>query len=161
MSLESLISRMNVLAKTNRMEKAVAVAMLQKTSERIFTEGKAANDASIGRYSDSYMKLRKKVGYPSSTNVVLQGLDRRPKGTRANPNKRGTTKYFSTKQMVHDWKVIVNGKSLGLGFKNGFNADKSNWVEETYNKAIFSHTANELALIDQLLNEGVNKILNG
>ena len=121
------------------MEKAVAVAMLQKTSERIFTEGKAANDASIGRYSTGYIKTRKKKGYSNSSKVILQ----------------------AERQMVNDWGVISNGKVLGLGFKNQHNADKSGWVEETYNKAIFSHTANELALIDQLLNEGVNKILNG
>ena len=143
------------------MEKAVAVAMLQKTSERIFTEGKAADGVSLGDYSDSYMNLRKKAGYPSNDKIVLQGLDRRPKGTRANPNKRGTTKYFSTKQMVHDWKVISNGNTLGLGFKNKFNANKSGWVEETYKKPIFSHTKEEIDLIDKIIDQQVSKIING
>ena len=121
------------------MEKAVAVAMLQKTSERIFTEGKAADGGQIGTYSKAYLKLRLKKNYPKSNKVILQ----------------------SEKQMVHDWSVISNGNTLGLGFKNKFNANKSGWVEETYNKPIFSHTKEEIDLIDKIIDQQVSKIING
>lgn len=110
------------------MELRIATNMLAITAERIFEKGQDANGASLGDYSDSYMRIRKKTSWGSSTKIILQGVDRDPKGTRRNPNKRGTTKYFPTGQMAMDFSVINTGDSLGLGFKNSFNADKSEWV---------------------------------
>jgi hypothetical protein len=109
------------------------------TADRIFTQGKAADGSSIGTYSEGYLKTRRKAGYPNSSKVILQ----------------------ATRQMDNDWSVISAGNSVGLGFKNSFNADKSEWVEETYNKSIFDHTEAELTLLESLIDKEINKVLNG
>lgn len=130
---------MNVLAKTNVIERTVASSMLATTADRIFGQGKDASNTQIGTYSLGYQKTRIRKGYPNSTNVILQ----------------------ATTQMANDWSVIQSGQGLGLGFKNQTNADKSGWVEETYSKNIFAHTDQEKKVINALVQKTVSKIING
>ena len=137
MSMKSLILKMNALAKTNKLELSVATSMLAVTADRIFAQGKAADNAQIGTYSKGYLKTRVKNNYPSSTKVILQ----------------------ATRQMANDWSVISSGNALGLGFKNQTNADKSEWVESTYDKKIFEHTKDELNTLDKLLDKEIKKVL--
>ena len=139
MSLKSLIVKMNALAKTNKLEASVATTMLAITADRIFDQGKDADNSQIGTYSKGYLKTRVKDNYPSSSKVILQ----------------------ATRQMANDWSVINNGEALGLGFKNQFNADKSGWVEEAYDKAIFSHTKDELNILQKVLDKEIKRVLNG
>ena len=130
---------MNALAKTNKMEVSIATSMLAITADRIFAQGKAADGKAIGKYSKGYLKTRIKDNYPPSTKVILQ----------------------ATRQMANDWSVISNGKALGLGFKNSANADKSEWVEITYERSIFYHTKSELNTLDKLLEKEIKLILHG
>ena len=130
---------MNILTKTNSLERSIATSMLVVTADRIFDKGKDASNLDIGKYSKEYLKQRRKQGYPSSTKVILQ----------------------ATRQMANDWSVIQTGKQLGLGFKNSANADKSEWVEATYEKDIFKHTENEKQAINKLVEKEVKKIING
>lgn len=139
MSLTRLIRNLNKIAKTDVIERAVATNMLAVTADRIFNQGKAADGSQIGTYSEGYMKQRAKNNYPSSSTVILQ----------------------ATRQMANDWSVISTGKSLGLGFKNSINADKSEWVEGTYNKKIFSHTDQEKEQINNIIQRELNKLLGG
>lgn len=135
--MKDLIVKMNALAKTNKFEVSVATSMLAVTADRIFTQGLDANNSQIGTYSKGYLKTRIKDNYPSSTKVILQ----------------------ATRQMVNDWSVISSGSSLGLGFKNQTNADKSEWVEATYDKSIFKHTKNELGTLNKLIDKEIKKLL--
>jgi hypothetical protein len=137
MSLKSLVSKMNILAKTNKMEVKVATSMLAVTADRIFAQGKDASNAEIGNYSAGYLKTRVRNNWPSSSKVILQ----------------------ATRQMVNDWTVISTNDSLGLGFKNQVNADKSGYVEDTYTKEIFKHTTDELKTLEALLDKEVKAIL--
>lgn len=139
MSLKGLVKKMNRIAKTNEVEVFVATSMLAVTADRIFTQGKDASNSPIGTYSPEYMKQRKRMNYPPSNKVILQ----------------------ATRQMANDWSVISAGKSLGLGFKNSANADKSEHVESTYKKDIFKHTKEERRQIDLLVGKKIKQLLNG
>jgi hypothetical protein len=139
MSLKGLLKKMNRIAKTNQVEVFVATSMLATTADRIFTQGKDASNSAIGEYSDGYMKQRKRMNYPSTNKVILQ----------------------ATRQMANDWSVISTGKSLGLGFKNSENANKSEYVESTYKKDIFKHTDQELQEVDLLIGKKIKQLLNG
>ena len=132
---------MNALVKTNRLELSIASSMQTSTADRIFNQGKAADGSGIGTYSDGYLKTRAKRGLSGSKVILISG-------------------EFQT-GMKDDWSVINTGNKVGLGFKNDFNGDKSEWVEETYSKVIFDHTTAELAQIDTLVDKEVKKILNG
>jgi hypothetical protein len=113
--------------------------MLATTADRIFDKGKDKTGGEIGRYSKAYLKQRVKNNYPNSTKVILQ----------------------ATRQMSNDWSVINKGDTIGLGFKNSVNADKSEWVEATYNKEIFEHTESEKQAINKLVDKTIKKIING
>ena len=75
MSVKSLIKKMNILAKTNKLELSVATTMQAVTNDRIFTQGKAADNSEIGTYSEGYLKTRKRNNWGSSNKVILQGLN--------------------------------------------------------------------------------------
>ena len=139
MSLERTLKRMQILAKTNRAELAMVASMKATITARIFEKGLDANNSSIGTYTPSYIKQRQKQNYPNSSKVILQ----------------------ATKQMLSDWSIINTGKRLGLGFKNSFNAEKSEWVESTYKTEIFSSTKDEAKLAVKIFSEEVTKIING
>ena len=139
MSLKTLVKTMNVLAKTNKIELSVATTMLVVTADRIFDQGKAADGNQIGTYSKGYLKTRVKNNYPSTSKVILQ----------------------ATRQMANDWHVVNTGNVIGLGFKNQANADKSAWVEITYEKSIFDHTKDELGVLQKVLDKEIKKVLNG
>ena len=139
MSLTSLISRMNVLRDTSRLERMVAVQMLQQVKSRIFDQGKDSNGGQIGNYSDAYMKQRRAKNYPSSTQVILQ----------------------ATGAMLSDFSVVNASDEIGLGFKNSVNSIKAEAVERTYNKDIFKLTDEETKNAHKIVEIEVNKILNG
>ena len=132
---------MNRIAKTDQVERFVATSMLATTADRIFNKGLAADNTLISEkgYSVEYMKQRRRMNYPNSSKVILQ----------------------ATRQMANDWSVISTGNELGLGFKNSANADKSHWVEDTYDKEIFEHTDQENKEIDLLIGKKIKQLLNG
>jgi hypothetical protein len=120
--------------------------MRATVADRIFAQGKDANGADIGlakyggEYSPSYLSQRKKKGLQGSK-VILQS------GAQSG--------------MKTDFSVINDGKDLGLGFLNEHNADKSEWVEDTYNKEIFKSTKDEIKLANAIFEKNVKELLNG
>ena len=60
---------MNVLIKTNQLERIVATSMLAATADRIFNEGQDAKGSQIGEYSKGYLKQRVKDNYPNSRKI--------------------------------------------------------------------------------------------
>ena len=132
--LSELIRKSKRLSIHSRVTQRVLVSIHEMTDKRIFTDGKDANNKSLGRYSKGYMRTRrkgvlyvrkgKKINntYPSGTKVILQ----------------------ATTAMNNDYTFLVlpNG-NYGSGFNNNVNFKKSEWVESTYKKAIFDLTNNE------------------
>jgi hypothetical protein len=123
----------------------MVASMLATTNDRIFTQGKDANGASLGSYSKGYLKTRLKENR-SGTKVELQ----------------------LTGQMENDFSVINTGKEIGLGFKNVSGDDdnpgayeKSVFVEATYKKPIFQATDEEVKLALEIFEKNIKEILNG
>ena len=107
-------------------------------TKRIFDDGKDASGAPIGEYSDEYLKRRAKKGLGTSKKVVLQ----------------------FTGQMRNDFLLLQDGDNFGSGFTNQANADKSFFVEDTYNKKIFDLTKDEQELLQKLIDKKVDGTLN-
>ena len=128
------IQKLVDLLRTDKLDRRVLTSMLAVTTDRIFTKGLASSGGTIGRYSDQYTKARGKKGL-SGGKVILQ----------------------FTQQMRNDFSVVVEGKEIGLGFKNSFNTDKSHFVEKTYKKDIFDHTKKEEKLRDKLYGKAVER----
>ena len=131
------IQKIISIQRTDKIDREVLVSMQAVSSDRIFTKGQATSGGDIGRYSDAYQKTRKKKG--------LSG---------------GKVKLQFTQQMRNDWSVVVEGKKIGLGFKNSFNTEKSFFVEKTYKKPIFEHTKKEETLITRLYGKVIERHFN-
>ena len=112
----------------DKLLRTVATTMQAVSSDRIFNQGKAADNSQIGQYSPGYIKQRIKKGLGSNRQVIVT----------------------FTSQLQNDWSVVAEGDKVGLGFKNSKNADKAEYVEGTYNKEIFAHTANEEKQVNEL-----------
>lgn len=119
--------------------RVVANSMVAVVHDRIHKQGKDANDAEIGTYSNSYLSVRKKNNRTNDKKVVLS----------------------LTRQMENDFSVIATDDGYGLGYKNELNFEKSKWVEKNYNKDIFKLTENEEKQVVGIAEFEVNRILNG
>lgn len=160
----------------NEIARFVAVSMLPVVKDRIHTEGKAADDSQIGTYSPGYMVVRtgayqnadrvkkgKSKGDLKNSGTYTKGFDTKVFGTivdetsktgkaRPNYNRTSDTKVILslTRQMENDFSVIDLNNGWGLGYKNGFNYEKSQWAEEKYKKKIFSLSEKEFELATEI-----------
>ncbi len=57
--------------------------------------------------------------------------------------------------------VVGQGGRWGLGFKNSLNADKSQWVQEHFEKNVYDLTAEEKDMILEIGTEYLQKIITG
>ena len=125
----------------------LAVTTAANMRERIHEEGKAANGANIGIYSEEYMKVRKKNNRTGDKKVILS----------------------LTRQMEADFTLGVNNteptklpNGYGVGWKNQLNADKAGYLEIKYKKKIFAMTSKERAdaakIVDAFVKSHIGKI---
>lgn len=146
------------LADTDKMMRTAATTVLGLMKVRVHTEGKDSNGNQIGTYSEAYMKVR--TGNFSNSTKVTKGkntgklkdagvfTNKSAKAGSARPkyNRTADPKVIAslTRQMENDEKVIPLGAAhYGIGFSNKHNFDKSQWVEATYQKKIFSTSEEE------------------
>ena len=118
--------------------KSVLLTVHQQMVERIFDKGLDANSTQIGTYSEGYMRKRREKGFSGSDKVILE----------------------FTGQMRNDYLLLQDGGNFGSGFTNSANYDKSNWVEDTYDKKIFDLTSEEIDLLVTLLNKKLDDTLD-
>ena len=150
----------------------VAVNMLPVVRDRIHVEGLDAENTQIGTYSPGYMKVRtgifttnekfkkgKNKGATKPTGVFTKG---KKKGhPRPQYNRTNDTKVIAslTSEMENDFSVIAEGDKYGLGFKAENNFKKSQYVEATYNKKIWTLTPIEKDKVVELATEIINEHL--
>ena len=92
----------------DKMIRTSSFDVLPHVKKRIHVEGKKSDGNNIGTYSNSYIKYRAKNKRGKDNKVILS---------------------FS-RQMENDFSVVEgNDNKYGLGFKNKFNAEKANWLQ--------------------------------
>ena len=147
----------------------IAVNMLPVVRDRIHVEGLDADNTQIGTYSPGYMKVRtgvfttnekfkkgKNKGATKPTGVFTKG---KKKGQpRPQYNRTNDTKVIAslTSEMENDFSVIAEGDKYGLGFKAENNFNKSQYVEATYKKKIWTLTPKENEMTIQLAVDLIN-----
>lgn len=137
--MDIFIKQINELIKTDKVERAVFSSVTANISDRIFGKGNDASGTAIGQYSDGYVKRRIKNNWGGSRKVILQ---------------------FSG-QMKNDFGLVRDGNNFGGGFKNNKNGDKSRWVEETYDKKIFTASKDEIELAENLYGTELKRVFSG
>lgn len=145
---------------------------------RIHVDGQASDGGQIGLYSKGYLAVRSGIfqNSPRVSRGVNKGKTKNA-GTftsRAEEKKvgkfrpnfhRGTDPKVIislTRQLENDYAVVASAPNgYGISFNNQINYDKSTYVEKTYGKDIFPMTAAEEKDFIALVEETVNKSLNG
>lgn len=136
-NMDIFIKQLNELITTDKVERKVFSSVHASISNRIFGGGKDERGSNIGTYSSAYIKTRIKKNWGSSRKVILQ----------------------LTGQMKNDFSLIRDGSDLASGFKNDKNGQKSRWVEETYNKEIFTASKQEEDLANELYAGELDKLI--
>lgn len=153
-----------VIRKVNeaiRSDKAVRIAInsvLAAQKQRIFVHGKDGNNAQIGQYSTNPISISRKNQVRDTGKTVFKGGYAEYKSAIGrNP---GFVNLQHTSQMFQDYSFHVLGNGVyGLGFHNAVNYNKSQWMEEKYNKDIFTQTNQEGELLTKIIEAELGKDL--
>jgi hypothetical protein len=151
----------------------LATTMIAEVRERIHEKGLDSTGGKIGTYTPGYMKERtgnfgnatrysrgKNKDAPKDAGVFTKGANKGQPRPRYNRTSDTMVVASLTRQMENDFKVVATDKGYGLGYSNEENYNKSQYVEATYDKAIFSLTAAEEAEAVRLAGELITKLLN-
>jgi hypothetical protein len=152
-----LISDLNKLINSERAMIAAVNSVLVKHKTRIFQEGLAANNSKIGDYSTkptyiSVNRQAKNVGKTKFEGGYREYKTLLGKGGGALVNLRDTD------QMMFDLGTTVSKNEYGIGFNNDFNADKSKWMEDKFNKDIFITSDQEDELFVRVVQAEIERL---
>lgn len=167
--LNALISKLKLVADKKAVSLIMANSVIGDMAARIHKSGKDATGQDIGTYSDGYMKVRTgnyvnssrvsrgaNKGKTKDAGTITRGKNKgqpRPKYNRTSDNK---VVLSLTRQMENDLTVMPTVNGYGIGYKNDFNFDKSQWAEQKYKREIFSLTKEE----EQQVLTGINEYIN-
>jgi hypothetical protein len=116
---------------------------------RIFQQGQDSKKSKIGTYSTKPISISKKNQARNTGKTYFKGGYAEYKSDIGkNP---GYVNLRNTDQMMMDYQLIVNGDKFGFGFQNNTNYDKSQWMQEKYDKDIFDLTEEELNVLADTL----------
>jgi hypothetical protein len=137
----------DVWALLNRTElwlRPVVAELSGEMSQRIHKEGRASNGGQIGLYSNEYLKRRMENKLGSSQQVVL----------------------VYTRKTSNSWGAFATEKGWGVGFADEGSAgnpgsyDKIKFNEKRFKVDIMNPTAEELAMVNQRVNEILTQLFS-
>lgn len=154
---DELIDEVNKMMQLDKVYLAATSTVLAAQKQRIFQDGKDVKEAKIGEYSTNPISIANNKQAKNTGKTYFKG------GYREYKSLVGKGSSFvnlrNTDQMMFDLGTVVVGpKQFGIGFKNNFNADKSEWAEKKYSKEIFSTTDAEDNLFVSVVEFEINKI---
>lgn len=172
-SLGEMADRFSEIDK-DAMLRDVALTVYAHIRKRVHVEGKTSDGSQIGNYSKGYLVVRtgqfqnnrKKKG----EGFIKSGKQKGgyTKGGKMNEKRkyynRGADKKVVlslTRQMENDMSVVAISQGYGIGYNNPVNLDKAIWNEQRYKKSIWKLSDEENNLVDEVVNNYLNKAING
>lgn len=144
-----LIDKVNSAIRSERVMRIALSSVLAIHKPRIFEKGLDGTDAKIGTYSTKPISIAKKNQARQTGKTYFKGgYAEYKKDIGKNP---GFVNLRNTDQMRMDYGLIINGTSYGFGFQNKLNYDKSQWLQEKYDKDIFDNDSKELDVLTNVL----------
>lgn len=151
------IDKLNSAIRSERVMRIALSSVLAIHKPRIFEKGLDGSDAKIGTYSTKPISISKKNQARNTGKTYFKGgYAEYKKDIGKNP---GYVNLRNTDQMRMDYGLIINGNSYGFGFQNKLNYDKSQWLQEKYQKDIFDNDAEELDVLANVLVYELKKAL--
>jgi hypothetical protein len=147
--LTILVDRVNKAITDDRNIRTAFTSALAIHKPRIFEKGKAANGSPIGSYSSTPASISKKRQARNTGKTYFKGGYAEYKSAIGkNP---GFVILRDKDQMYADYGLQGSTGNWGIGFTNQFNADKSGWVEEHFDKEIFKLSDQEFDVFKSVM----------
>ena len=155
--LLGLVDRINSAIRSERVLRVAISTVLSEHKPRIFEQGLDGKGSKIGTYGTNPISISKKNQARQTGKTYFKGGYAEYKKDIG--KNQGFVNLRNTDQMMIDYGIVYSGGKFGLGFQNDINGNKSNWMEEKYQKDIFDHTQSELDLLGEVISAEVKKIL--
>lgn len=148
--IKSLVDRINNAIREEKFKRVALTTTLAIQKLRIFQSGQDSKGSQIGTYGTKPISISKKNQARNTGKTYFPGGYAEYHGAIG----KGSDKVVlrNTDQMMNDYGLVQNGQDFGFGFQNGFNAEKSGWMTDKYQKEIFAVSDKELnTMIDVYL----------
>lgn len=147
--LQAFTDKLKKIATSDKVMRVSLTTVLAIHKPRIFQQGQDSKKSKIGTYSTNPISISKKNQARNTGKTYFKGGYAEYKSDIGkNP---GYVNLRNTDQMMMDYQLIVNGDKFGFGFQNNTNYDKSQWMQEKYDKDIFDLTEEELNVLADTL----------
>lgn len=152
--LQDLIKRVDAAVKSDQVMRIALTTVLPQHKQRIFQNGQDADGSKIGTYSKKPISISKKNQARDTGKTYFPGgYDE----YKSSIGKGGTVNWRNTDQMSMDYGIIENGGQFGYGFQNAENYNKSQWLQEKYDKDVIDLSQKELNTLGDVLQHEVEK----
>lgn len=152
---DSLINDLNRVIKNNQATRIALTSVLPVHKKRIFESGKAGSGQQIGTYGTKPISIAKKNQARQTGHTYFKGgYSQYKREIGKNP---GFVNLRNTDQMQVDYGLQVLPGGFGFGFTNSKNFDKSQWMQDKYDKDIFVLSQSEQDLIVDVLTKELFK----
>lgn len=147
--LANLINKINTAVRSEKNMRIALTTVMAVHKPRIFQKGDDAKGEKIGTYSTKPASISKKQQARQTGKTYFKGGYAEYK-TAVGKNP-GYVNLRNTDQMMMDYSLIIKGQQFGFGFQNKLNYDKSQWMQDKYEKDIFDVSDSELNLLADVL----------
>lgn len=155
----TIIKRIDQAAKSNVSLRIALTTTLAVHKPRIFEKGLDANGSKIGTYSTDPISISKKSQARQTGKTYFKGgYSEYKTAIGKNP---GFVNLRNTDQMVMDYGIVQSGNQFAFGFQNETNYNKSQWMQDKYDKDIFMLSDKELDILTDVLIKNLDKELAG
>lgn len=150
-----IINRINDAVRDETQMRAALSTVLAFHKPRIFQEGQDRNGAKIGTYGTNPISISKtKQARQTGKTYFKGGYAEYKNDIGKNP---GYVNLRNTDQMMSDYGLQGSGQQFGFGFQNNENYNKSQWMQEKYDKDIFDLSDRELEVLTNIRIQQLNK----
>lgn len=156
----------------DKMLREMATTVAGMVRARVHVDGEDSSLNPIGTYTDGYMKLRTGKGYKNEK-IVTKGqfkyMDRNtyrkqilgiPDRTSDTAVVLSLTRSMENELLLCKEDPIKLENGYGIGYRTDLNYEKSQWVEETYQKEIWKTSGNERQVVKGIAEQHIERSKN-
>lgn len=154
--ITDLIQRINKAVRSDKAMRTALTSVMAIHKPRIFQNGRDSSKSQIGTYSTNPISISKKNQARNTGKTFFKGGYAEYKNAIG---KGGAVNFRNTEQMQMDYGIIANNGKFGFGFTNSVNWEKSQWLQDKYDKDVFDVSQDELDLLGTVHQMEVEKLI--
>lgn len=154
--LQAIVHKVKQAIRSDKVMRTSLTTVLAVHKPRIFQRGQDASNNKIGSYSTKKISISRKRQARDTGHTVFPGGYAQYKRETG----KGTTVNFrDTDQMMLDYGLIVSGDKYGFGFQNNENFNKSQWLQDKFDKTVFDLSDSERNILANTLKVQIEQAL--